>query len=68
MDRRLVDPGNLVGTAGTARSWPSINQIDPIYVYFNISDLDLARLLKSHGRHPRPRGRPEMAGVRGPAQ
>ena len=23
-----------------------INQIDPIYVYFNISDLDLARLLK----------------------
>jgi RND family efflux transporter MFP subunit len=45
MDRRLVDPGNLVGS-GTSTVLAQINQIDPIYVYFNISDLDLARLLK----------------------
>src|SRR6266571_336807 len=45
MDRRLVDPGNLVGS-GSNTVLAQINQIDPIYVYFNISDLDLARLLK----------------------
>lgn len=45
MDRRLVDPGNLVGS-GSTTVLAQINQIDPIYVYFNISDLDLARLLK----------------------
>jgi RND family efflux transporter MFP subunit len=46
MDRRLVDPGNLVGSGGNSTVLAQINQIDPIYVYFNISDLDLARLLK----------------------
>jgi RND family efflux transporter MFP subunit len=46
MDRRLVDPGNLVGS-GESTVLAHINQIDPIYVYFNISDLDLARLLKT---------------------
>lgn len=45
MDRRLVDPGNLVGSGGST-VLAQINQIDPLYVYFNISDLDLARLLK----------------------
>ena len=53
MDRRLVDPGNLVGTQA-ATVLANINQIDPIYVYFNISDLDLARLLKSTGGIPGP--------------
>jgi RND family efflux transporter MFP subunit len=53
MDRRLVDPGNLVGSAGNT-VLANINQIDPIYVYFNISDLDLARLLKSTGGIPGP--------------
>jgi len=49
IDRRLQDPGNLVG-AGENTVLAQINQIDPIYVYFNISDLDLARLIKStHG-------------------
>jgi RND family efflux transporter MFP subunit len=49
MDRRLVDPGNLVGSGGNT-VLAQINQIDPIYVYFNISDLDLASLLQStHG-------------------
>jgi RND family efflux transporter MFP subunit len=45
MDRRQVDPGNLVGSGGNT-VLASINQIDPIYVYFSISDYDLARLRK----------------------
>ena len=45
MDRRLVDPGNLVGSGGST-VLAAINQIDPIYVYFNISDSDLAHLRK----------------------
>jgi RND family efflux transporter MFP subunit len=53
MDRRLVDPGNLVGTQGST-ALANINQVDPIYVYFNISDLDLARLLKVTGGIPGP--------------
>src|SRR5262245_49812100 len=49
IDRRLQDPGNLVGSGGTT-ALAQISQIDPLYVYFNISDVDLARLLKStHG-------------------
>jgi RND family efflux transporter MFP subunit len=45
VDRRLVDPGNLVGS-GQVTALAQLNQIDPIYVYFNISDVDLARLMK----------------------
>ena len=45
MDRRQIDPGNLVGSNGNT-VLASINQIDPIYVYFNISDSDLAHLRK----------------------
>jgi RND family efflux transporter MFP subunit len=44
IDRRLVDPGNLVGS-GQVTTLALINQIDPIYVYFTINDLDLARLM-----------------------
>ncbi len=43
IDRRLVDPGNLVG-ASEATVLVSVNQTNPIYVYFTISDSDLARL------------------------
>jgi RND family efflux transporter MFP subunit len=43
IDRRLVDPGNLVGSTGNT-VLARMNQLDPIYVYFNISDSDLARL------------------------
>ncbi len=53
MDRRQVDPGNLVGSGGNT-VLAAINQIDPMYVYFNISDLDLARLLKRTGGIPGP--------------
>jgi len=46
IDRRLVDPGNLVGSSGNT-VLAQLSQIDPIYVYFTISDLDLARLMKT---------------------
>jgi RND family efflux transporter MFP subunit len=42
IDRRLVDPGNLVGS-GQSTVLAELNQIDPINVYFTISDSDLAR-------------------------
>lgn len=49
IDRRLVDPGNLVGS-GEVTVLASLSQIDPIYVYFNISDTDLARLMGADWR------------------
>jgi len=42
IDRRLVDPGNLVGS-GQSNVLAEFSQIHPIYVYFTISDSDLAR-------------------------
>ncbi len=56
IDRRLQDPGNLVGSGGNT-VLAQISQIDPIYVYFTISDMDLARLMES--RH----GLPGQAGA-----
>ncbi len=44
IDRRLQDPGNLVGS-GESTVLAEVNQVDPLYVYFNISDADLARLV-----------------------
>ncbi len=41
--RHLVDPGNLVGN-GKATDLATIDQIDPIYVYFNLSELDLIKV------------------------
>ena len=43
IDRRLIDPGNVVG-AGEETVLAEINQIDPIYVYFNINEQDLLRV------------------------
>lgn len=43
IDRRLVDPGNLVGSSEVT-VLASVNRTNPIYVYFTISDSDLARL------------------------
>lgn len=44
IDRHLVDPGNLVGSAGTATKLATIEQIDPAYVYFSINERDLLRV------------------------
>ncbi|MFI5294995.1 MAG: efflux RND transporter periplasmic adaptor subunit [Thermodesulfovibrionales bacterium] len=47
IDRRLQDPGNLVGSSAANTNLAQMSQIDPIYVYFTVSDTDLARLMKS---------------------
>lgn len=41
--RHLVDTYNLVGN-GVATNLATIEQIDPIYVYFNLNELDLLKL------------------------
>lgn len=41
--RHLVDPGNLVGN-GAATDLATIEQIDPIYVYFNLNEIDLIKI------------------------
>lgn len=41
--RHLVDQGNLVGN-GAATTLATIDQLDPIYVYFNLNELDLLTL------------------------
>lgn len=41
--RHLVDAGNLVGH-GQATELANVEQINPIYVYFNLNELDLIRL------------------------
>jgi RND family efflux transporter MFP subunit len=51
IDRRLVDPGNLVGS-GESTILAAINKINPIYVYFTISDSDLARLMREAKWNP----------------
>lgn len=48
IDRRLKDPGNLVGS-GESTVLAEISQIDPLYVYFNLSETDLARLRQETG-------------------
>jgi RND family efflux transporter MFP subunit len=47
IDRRLQDPGNLVGSSSSNTNLAQMSQMDPIYVYFNVSDTELARLMKS---------------------
>ena len=51
MGRHLIDIGNLVGN-GVATKLATIEQLDPIYVYFNLNELDLIRLrtaARTHG-------------------
>jgi RND family efflux transporter MFP subunit len=43
MGRHLKDPGDLVG-AGEKTLLAEINQIDPMYVYFNINEQELLRV------------------------
>jgi RND family efflux transporter MFP subunit len=51
IDRRLRDPGNLVG-AGENTVLAEINQIDPIYVYFTINEAELLRRIRATGISP----------------
>lgn len=41
--RHLVSAGNLVGN-GVATNLATIEQIDPLYVYFNLNEIDLIKL------------------------
>ncbi|KTD18283.1 RND multidrug efflux membrane fusion protein [Legionella jordanis] len=43
--RHLVDPGNLVGN-GKATNLATLEQINPIYAYFNLNELDLIKIRK----------------------
>jgi RND family efflux transporter MFP subunit len=43
MGRHLVDVGNLVG-AGAPTTLATIEQIDPIYVYFTLNEIDVLRV------------------------
>jgi len=51
IDRRLRDPGNLVG-AGENTLLAEINQIDPIYVYFTINEADLLQVMAKTKKPP----------------
>ncbi|WP_199444697.1 efflux RND transporter periplasmic adaptor subunit [Acidocella aminolytica] len=54
ISRHLVDEGNLVGN-GTATTLATITQINPIYVYFNVSELDalnIRQTLSKEGLNP----------------
>lgn len=42
--RHLVDEGSLVGAMGQQTSLAQIDQINPLYVYFTISERDLLRV------------------------
>ena len=41
--RHLVDVGNLVGN-GKATNLATVEQVDPLYVYFNLNEIDLIKL------------------------
>lgn len=43
--RRLIDPGNLVGPGSTTKL-ATLEQLQPIYVYFSMNERDLLHLLK----------------------
>ncbi|MFA5110174.1 MAG: efflux RND transporter periplasmic adaptor subunit, partial [Desulfobaccales bacterium] len=51
IDRHLVDEGNLVG-AGEFTLLASVNQIDPLYVYFPMNERDLLRVTGLTGLSP----------------
>lgn len=48
VSRNLVDQGNLVGASGQATVLTTIRDVNPIYVYFNISEADLLRYMRIH--------------------
>ena len=55
MGRHLVDPGNMVGNTGETKL-ATLNQIIPIYVYFNLNERDALRIrsiMLARGMEPR---------------
>jgi RND family efflux transporter MFP subunit len=53
--RNLVDLGNLVGE-GEATVLTEITVLDPMYVYFNLSELDLLKVVESYRARVREKG------------
>jgi RND family efflux transporter MFP subunit len=68
IDRHLVDPGNLVGTAGTATKLATIEQINPAYVYFSINERDLLRVRAAVQSTAKAQGTPLGEAPRVPVQ
>lgn len=52
--RHLVDPGNLVGSAGGITKLATLEQIEPAYVYFSINERDLLRVRAAAAAAGRP--------------
>lgn len=55
IDRNLVDPGNLVGS-GQSTVLAQMIRTDPIYVYFNVSEPDIHKVLGMTGQMPGVQG------------
>jgi RND family efflux transporter MFP subunit len=54
MGRHLVDPGNMVGVSGDTKL-ATLEQIVPIYVYFNLNERDALRIsaaMRERGMQP----------------
>ena len=70
VSRHLVDVGNLVGNS-SATVLATIDQLNPIYVYFSVNELDLLKLraaLIALGRNPdKVRGAPIFVGLQSEA-
>ena len=59
MGRHLVDVGNLVG-AGSPTTLATIEQIDPLYVYFTLNEIDVLRVrdaMRARGIEQAPVGK-----------
>ena len=54
IDRHLVDPGNLVGSSGTATKLATLEQVDPAFVYFSVNERDVLRVRAEARRPKRP--------------
>ena len=66
MGRHLVDVGNLVG-AGAPTTLATIEQIDPLYVYFTLNEIDVLRVkeaMRQRGIEKAPVGKlPILVGL-----
>jgi RND family efflux transporter MFP subunit len=45
--RHLVDPGNLVGAMGSTTKLATLEQVNPVYIYFSINERDVLRIRAS---------------------
>jgi RND family efflux transporter MFP subunit len=45
--RHLVDPGNLVGAMGSTTKLATIEQVNPVYIYFSVNERDVLHIRAS---------------------